>query len=63
MYYWDMLKKQNQYTYKPPEKFYCKICGKEIPKGSMPRIRYGVGIICKECSEIRLFKGMKKNKK
>ena len=49
MGYWDTLhKKKQQYT--PPDKIFCKLCGKEIKPGSLPQLRYGVGIICKECS-------------
>jgi len=60
MGYWAHLKKFNQEIYTPPEKLYCKLCGKELPRGYLPRLVYGVGFICKECSDKRMNKGKKK---
>ena len=34
-----------------PEKIHCSVCGKEIPQGYPQKLRYGVGIVCKECSD------------
>lgn len=53
MAYWYYLQQQKNKQQIISHKLYCKMCGKEIMPGSTPQLRYGVGIICKECSDKR----------
>ena len=52
MGYWSQIN-QKKKQYKANEKIRCNACGKEIQLESLPRLRYGVGFICKECSDKR----------
>jgi hypothetical protein len=49
MGYWYNMQREKKENMR--EKIYCKLCGKLIRPGSLPQLRYGVGIICKECSD------------
>jgi hypothetical protein len=50
MGYWD-LQQSKKHSGSPPEKVHCSLCGKQIQFGSPLRLRYGVGILCIECSK------------
>jgi len=51
MAYWYYMQREKKENMR--KNIYCKLCGKLIKPGSLPQLRYGVGIICKDCSDKR----------